>query len=76
MRYLILVIVFGFISCASVSVPSQDIVVHIATECGPMFIEVEQGSFDEAMHYITWWTREEYLERIRRILKDRYEKSL
>jgi len=36
MRYLILVIVFGFISCASVSVPSQDIVVHIATECGPM----------------------------------------
>ena len=76
MRYLILVIVFGFISCASVSVPSQDIVVHIATECGPMFIEMEAGSLDESMHYMTWWTKEEHMERIREFLKKKYEKNL
>jgi len=76
MRYLILVIVFGFISCASVSVPSQDIVVHIATECGPMFIEVEEGSLDDQWHYMTWWTKEEHMKRIREFLKKKYEKNL
>jgi len=67
-RYLIFLLLLGFISC--VAVPRQDIVVHFDTIDGPRFLQIPEDSLSEKWHGISWWTMDEHLENIKEFLKE------
>jgi len=73
LRYFIIFLLLGFLSCA---VPGQDIVVRFNTVDGIRYLEIPEGSLDESWHGLSWWTPEEHRENVKARLERERKRSL